>query len=384
MALDVYAGGTLLTIATRPEEVKLDYVLAGGQTFRWNKTTTGHWIGVIQENVWRLKQTDVSIECEILPLPSPEKDEEIIQSLLDAGQLKKKSMENNPHKATIARKTLYSSIFRKYFGLNDSLVDCYKKWSRLDERFKTVAASYPGIRVLNQDFIENLFSFLCSSNNNVTRIQQMVGKMCSKFGRPLCVLDGMVYSCFPEVSKLAEESSEVELRKLGFGYRAAFVQKSAQFILQNSEWMDQVQKADYPTAKSLLMQLPGIGAKVADCICLMSLGHSGAVPVDTHVFALTSEHYMPALRGMKSVTPAVYDTIGDFYRKKFGDKAGWAHSVLFTAHLAKFRNKVESVPEYSTSEKSDKKIIKPAPKTAEPQAKKKKPTVPTPTAPLVK
>ena len=60
----------------------------------------------------------------------------------------------------------------------------------------------------------------------------MVGKMCSKFGRPLCVLDGMVYSCFPEVSRLAEEGSETELRKLGFGYRAAYVQKSAQFIMQ--------------------------------------------------------------------------------------------------------------------------------------------------------
>lgn len=70
---------------------------------RWNKTTTGHWIGVIRENVWRLKQTDVSIECEILPLPSPDKDEEIIQSLLDAGQLKKKSVENVSESSALGR-----------------------------------------------------------------------------------------------------------------------------------------------------------------------------------------------------------------------------------------------------------------------------------------
>ena len=149
-----------------------------------------------------------------------------------------------------------------------------------------------------------------------------------------------------------------------------------------------MQKATYPTAKSLLMQLPGIGAKVADCICLMSLGHSGAVPVDTHDFALTSEHYMPSLRGMKTVTPAVYDMIGEFYRERFGPKAGWAHSVLFTAHLAKFRSRpvdaAPSAPDNTSSEKLDKKKAKPAPKrTTQPEAKKKTAPIPTPTAPLV-
>ena len=61
---------------------------------RWNKTTTGHWIGVIQDNVWRLKQTDVSIECEILPLPSAEKDEQIFESLMSSDKLKLKNIEN--------------------------------------------------------------------------------------------------------------------------------------------------------------------------------------------------------------------------------------------------------------------------------------------------
>jgi N-glycosylase/DNA lyase len=100
-----------------------------------------------------------------------------------------------------------------------------------------------------------------------------------------------------------------------------------------------VRKADYFTAKSLLMELPGVGAKVADCICLMSLGHHGAVPVDTHVFSVTVDHYLPKLRGMKSVTPRVYNEIGDFYRARFGPMAGWAHSILFTADLTRFKEK---------------------------------------------
>lgn len=93
------------------------------------------------------------------------------------------------------------------------------------------------------------------------------------------------------------------------------------------------------------MSLPGIGGKVADCICLMSLGHSEAIPVDTHVFQITAQHYLPHLlqgngkgkgKGAKqqqSLTLQRYAQIGDFYRERFEVHAGWAQTVLFASHL---------------------------------------------------
>lgn len=58
------------------------------------------------------------------------------------------------------------------------------------------------------------------------------------------------------------------------------------------------------------MSLPGIGAKVADCICLMSLSHTEAIPVDTHVYQITAKNYLPHLQKVKSLTPSRYNEIG--------------------------------------------------------------------------
>ena len=58
-------------------------------------------------------------------------------------------------------------------------------------------------------------------------------------------------------------------------------------------------------------ELPGVGAKVADCVCLMSLDKTEAVPVDTHVWQLTTKHYMPHLQKTKSLTTKMYKEIGE-------------------------------------------------------------------------
>ena len=81
------------------------------------------------------------------------------------------------------------------------------------------------------------------------------------------------------------------------------------------------------------MKLSGIGPKVADCILLMSLDKTDAIPVDTHMFQIAAKSYLPHLKGCKSVTDKVYSEIGDHFRSLYGDYAGWAHSVLFSADL---------------------------------------------------
>lgn len=57
---------------------------------------------------------------------------------------------------------------------------------------------------------------------------------------------------------------ESELRNLGFGYRAKFIQKSAAQIVEwgGEQWFKSLQEMKYKDARFELMKLCGIGPKV--------------------------------------------------------------------------------------------------------------------------
>ena len=102
--------------------------------------------------------------------------------------------------------------------------------------------------------------------------------------------------------------------------------------------MESVRGMEYAEAKAELLKLTGVGPKVADCILLMSLDQPSSVPVDTHMFQIAADKYLPHLKKYKTVTDKVYAEIGDHFRGLYGQHAGWAHSVLFSADLRQFRD----------------------------------------------
>lgn len=63
----------------------------------------------------------------------------------------------------------YESLLRTYFRLDIDLMDYYKQWSDAHCHFQNEATHFYAVRVLNQDPIENLFSFICSQNNHISR-----------------------------------------------------------------------------------------------------------------------------------------------------------------------------------------------------------------------
>ena len=66
------------------------------------------------------------------------------------------------------------ALLRHYFNLDTSLEPLYRQWSDADANFKKRAPQFKGVRILSQDAWETLICFICSSNNNITRISQMV------------------------------------------------------------------------------------------------------------------------------------------------------------------------------------------------------------------
>ncbi|KAF5023868.1 hypothetical protein F66182_4072 [Fusarium sp. NRRL 66182] len=230
----------------------------------------------------------------------------------------------------------------------------YEQWSEADSNFRKRAPQFKGVRILSQDAWETLICFICSSNNYITRISQMVHKLCQNYGPLISYMGDEAFHDFPTPDDLTGDDVEAQLRALGFGYRARYIAETARMVAKEkpNNWLESLrnpelpgfnkthipkeQHANYKEAQEQLLSLKGVGPKVADCVCLMGLGWGEAVPVDTHVWQIAQRDYKFGKSNTKTLTKPMYDAVGDHFRKLWGPYAGWAHSVLFTADLREF------------------------------------------------
>ncbi|XP_019906990.2 N-glycosylase/DNA lyase isoform X1 [Esox lucius] len=343
---------TWSSLACSRSELRLDLTLGCGQSFRWRETGDHHWTGVMGGRVWTLTQTDDTLWYHIYNSPSSTGEgvgtkrragDPLCGSVGSSKRSKRVKEEEKEEPVAYGKE---EELLKDYFQLAVKLGDLYREWGAADPHFKHIANIFTGVRMLRQDPIECLFSFICTSNNHISRIQGMVERLCQSLGAPLCQLDQTSYHDFPSLSALADSGVEECLRDLGFGYRAKFLQQSARHILDSHGgpyWLQELRAATYLQAREALRTLPGVGPKVADCVCLMSLDKACVVPVDTHVWQIAKRDYRcTAGTGQKSLTDKVHREIGDFFRQLWGPYAGWAHSVLFCADLKKFQKLKET------------------------------------------
>ncbi|KAJ3412998.1 8-oxoguanine glycosylase ogg1 [Chytridiales sp. JEL 0842] len=297
------------SLNTPPSELRLHTTLFSGQSFTWTETSTNEWTNVIDNTMVTLKQTDTDV---FFKPPS-------------------------------AFPSLHS-----YFQLPVSASDLYDTWSSTDPNFKKRASGFPGIRLLRQDPVENLFSFICSSNNNISRITGMVKNLSIHYGAHLGTVGGLEFYSFPTVEALCVPGVEQKLRELGFGYRAKFIAQAASYIHTHkggASWLYSLREMEYENAKEELLGVMGVGPKVADCVLLMSLDKLAAIPVDTHVLQIAVRDYGMKQPKTKSMTPTLYKDVQNLLGRVWGDFAGWAQAVVFTAEVLGGKEEGKSPPE---------------------------------------
>ncbi|KAF9265482.1 DNA glycosylase [Marasmius fiardii PR-910] len=253
---------------------------------------------------------------------------------------------------------------RDYFQLDIDLLKLYDEWGLKDPVFMNIKERFSGIRMLRQDPWENLISFICSSNNNISRISKMVQNLCKEFSAPILALPDpgsttvVEYHPFPPPAALAQAEVASKLRALGFGYRAEFIQKTAHMLIDthgnNSErWLLNLRQSTTEHARGELLKFMGVGRKVADCILLMSLDKKEVIPCDTHVHQIAVKYYgVKSSPGKSNISAQLYEEINAKLFNVWGQYAGWAHSVLFTSDLKLFSScGVSSTPSPQTSPK---------------------------------
>ncbi|UNI14629.1 DNA-(apurinic or apyrimidinic site) lyase [Purpureocillium takamizusanense] len=317
-------------------ELSIDTTLRCGQSFRWRKIND-EWICTLHGRILALKQDPLHLHYKVTwPDASPS-----LQRIIPASR----GSDGNDDT---------EDLLRRYFSLDLDLGALYRQWSDADPNFCKKAPEFTGVRILSQDAWEALICFICSSNNNISRISQMVHKLCSNYGPYIGKVDDEALHDFPSPDALTGKQVESQLRELGFGYRAKYIAETARVVarekplhwlesLRNpdhqgpSDWMGkEARKATYKEAHEELLSLTGVGPKVADCACLMGLGWGESVPVDTHVWQIAQRDYKFGKAKSKTFNKVMYDAVGDHFRDIWGKYAGWAHSVLFTADLREF------------------------------------------------
>uniref|UniRef100_A0AC34QJ17 DNA-(apurinic or apyrimidinic site) lyase n=1 Tax=Panagrolaimus sp. JU765 TaxID=591449 RepID=A0AC34QJ17_9BILA len=335
------------------KQLNLDTVLLNGQSFRWKKYNS-FLIGIAVNRIWKCwREDETKIGYQVLGRFSNSNfdDEKVLmdyfQLNVDLGKLYENWQTVDSHFDSVIKSTFSEGRFEGIRILKQPLLETILSFiCSANNNISRISR----IRILKQPLLETILSFICSANNNISRISNMVNNLAILYGEKMDlevdVGEGpvqMSFFNFPTMEQLIDglDTMETKLKEKGFGYRAKYIAKTVEKLKNEKDGFDGFQKRiemmDYLEANKEIQKLDGIGPKVADCVCLMALGHHHVVPVDTHVFQITATHYLPQLKNNKSVTDAVYKQIGSFYSEKFGSHAGWAHSVLFSTRLKRFK-----------------------------------------------
>ncbi|MFZ9682862.1 MAG: DNA-3-methyladenine glycosylase 2 [Cephaloticoccus sp.] len=260
--------------------------LDGGQAFRWQFDANGTWTGQWADQVAQLRS---------------EPD----------GALVGRVPAGSTNGLTALR--AYLRLDTDFAALADQL-----PW-RTDAHLAACLTAFPGLRLPRQPFGETLLCFLCSATKQIVQIKQMVALLAEKHGAPLPHAD-IGRPRLPTWAEI-EHIPEAALRGCLLGFRARYIKGTAAYLAARPGWLEETEHLSYQEAKARLMDLPGVGEKVADCVLLFGAGQLAAFPVDTWILKALARRY-----GLTGWTPA---QVAQFGRAHFGNLAGLAQQYLF-------------------------------------------------------
>ena len=283
----------------------LEHTLDCGQLFRWKKLDDW-WYGVVADSVIKMKQCNERLIFHGIPeIPNRE-------------------------------------FIMNYLRLDDDLSAIFSEIDK-DEHMKEAIRLFSGLRLCRQTPWECLISYICATYKSIPAIKKMINGISQRFGKEL-TFDDYTFYTFPKPTDLAHVNQK-ELRSCGLGFRAERILETAKTVAHGRFSLESLKSMTYLDAKRMLLDLPGVGHKVADCVLLFSLEKLEAFPIDVWMKrAITSFYathfessFIKRITSKGSPTTKEYETIGSFGREYFGRYAGYAQEYLF--HLLRTQQK---------------------------------------------
>lgn len=265
-----------------------EHIFECGQCFRWDVNSDGSYTGIVRKSVLNVKRIGTDI---------------IITGI---------SNEN------------LSILVTDYFDLGRDYSKIKSKLEKVDSNVKISIKYGEGIRILNQDLWETIISFIISANNNIPRIKGIIKRICEKYGEKI-IWNGKEYYSFPTEAELSKASVQ-DLRNLGLGFRDIRVFETTKIIASNEFCLEELQKKSTEEVREILLTLPGVGPKVADCVLLFSnLKRLEVFPIDVWVRRVMNDLYIK----MEDEAKVDKKQVLNLAKEKYGDLAGIAQQYLF-------------------------------------------------------
>jgi N-glycosylase/DNA lyase len=294
-----------IKLSTSKVPFSLEHTLDCGQLFRWKKLGDW-WYGVVADRVIKIRQSNERLQFHVFP------------------------------------ETPKQEFVENYLRLDDDLPSILSEISK-DNYIRKAISLFCGLRLCRQEPWECLISYICATYKSIPAIKKMISNISRCFGKKLS-FDGYSFYTFPKPTELAQVNPK-HLRSCGLGFRAKRVSETAKLVNSGKLSLEALKRLDYLDAKRKLLNLPGVGHKVADCVLLFSLEKLEAFPVDVWMKRAATTFYeshfdasfVERVSNKGSITPKEYSTIGSFGREYFGSYAGYAQEYLF--HLLRTQQK---------------------------------------------
>ena len=279
---NIKAEGVVFLAIDQPLDLRA--TIDSGQVFRWR--WDGEWCyGVIGQHAYAMRQAD--------------------------GGLLVRSSAPSEREA--------SSSIADFLRLDDDLEGMLRDLAD-DPPLAEAVERWRGLRILRQDPWECLVGFICSQVSNIPRISRNMASVAEAYGERVA-LNGSVLYRFPSAERLASVGEE-GLLGLGLGFRARYLAKIAERVDEGEVDLMALRRAPYDEAKASLIQMKGIGDKVADCVLLFSLDKLEGFPIDRWVLRALADWYGHDER-------ARYRDLLSWAQERWGNRAGYVQQYLF-------------------------------------------------------
>lgn len=214
----------------------------------------------------------------------------------------------------------YTHLWSEYFDFNCDYGAVKKALLEKDSMLSDAISSMWGIHILKQDFFETLISFIISQNKQIPHIKQIVENISRQYGKFLGEINGEQFYSFPD-SHTLKAVGEEELRRLKTGFRAPYICDAAQKVSDGILSEKMLNDMDETEALKRLMEIKGVGEKVASCVLLFGLKKREAFPVDVWIKRIMEEMYFHKDTSPKEIRQKAMEMYGIY--------GGYAQQYLF-------------------------------------------------------